>query len=270
MGKYLLVLGAILSLSGCFRTRADIEKEKEETEVRSTLKQSVLSNQDQIDRLQSDIGKLLGRIEELEHSQRKEMGSLSAGQKGAEKNLNELYDRTDALKKIVTAHSVQNENLIKGQETLSKGQAALFEELKKIKEEQIASAADRERAAESKQKAPDVDTAFAAFEAKDYKSAITGFRNYLHSHPQGKLSTDARFHLGESLFLTKDFDDAIVEYSVIHEKSPKTPLGRKSTLRIAESFKALGKNKDAKAFARLVIESSPGTEEAKKAKRILK
>ncbi len=57
---------------------------------------------------------------------------------------------------------------------------------------------------------------------------------------------------------------------MVHEKSPTTTLGRKSTLRIAQSFKAMGKPKDAKAFAQLLVQSSPDSEEAKAARKLLK
>ena len=61
-----------------------------------------------------------------------------------------------------------------------------------------------------------------------------------------------------------------MEFGGVQEKAPTSELGRKSTLKIAESFKALGKDKDARSFAQLLISTSPNSAEAKQARKFLK
>lgn len=240
-------------VAGCFRTRADIAREKEESEVRSTLQQSMVEHGEGLEKLHQEIGRLQGRIEELEHQRSKEMTGLTASRDSADKSMEQLRERLDKM---------------------AAAQDDLFEEVKKLKEEnfQLAKAqAERPKAVVAAgKKTPSFEDAMAAHKAKNYEAAAEAFRAYLQKSPKGKKSLDARYYLGDSLYHSKDYAKAIVELGVVHEKSLKSPLGRKATLRIAESFRALGKDKDAKAFAQILSESSPGSEEAKQARKFLK
>jgi TolA-binding protein len=252
--KILLLAALSLLLIGCFRTRADIAREREETELRSNIHQSVAEQSQSMEKLQADIGRLQGRIEELEHQRRKEMTGISASRENADKSIDDLRTRVDKL---------------------AETQQDLFEEVKKLKEEniqQLRSQAERPKAiAPAHGKKPmGFEDGLAAYKVKNYESATEAFRSYLTRNPKGKKSLDAHYYLGDSLYHSRAFPEAIVEFGVVHEKSLKTTLGRKSTLRIAESFRALGKEKDAKAFAQILVETSPNSEEAKAARKFLK
>lgn len=252
--KILLLAVVSLLLTGCFRTRADIAREREESELRTNIHQSVADQSQSLEKLQAEIGRLQGRIEELEHQRRKEMSGISASRENSDKSMDELRARMDKL---------------------AEAQQDLFEEVKKIKEEniqQLRSQAERPKAtAPAHGKKPlGFEDALAAYKTKNYDSAVEAFRAYLSRNPKGKKSLDAHYYLGDSLYHSRSFPEAIVEFGVVHERSLKTVLGRKSTLRIAESFRAMGKEKDAKAFAQILVETSPNSEEAKAARKFLK
>lgn len=252
--KYITILLLPLLLTACFRTRADIAREKEEKELRSNMQQSVVDNLQTMEKLQGEIGRLQGRIEELEHQRKKEMSGMVASRESSEKTVDDLKERLAKM---------------------SAAQEDLFEEMKKLKEENIQllkAQNERPKAAAipAAGKKITFEDALALHKAKQYDSAAEGFRSYLERNPKGKKAMDAHYYLGDSLFHSKEYAEAIVEFGVVHEKSLKSAYGRKSTLRIAESFRALGKDKDAKAFAQILIESSPGSEEAKQARKFLK
>jgi TolA-binding protein len=256
--KNLSLLLLPLLLTSCFKTRSELAREKEAQEVKANLQQSVLASTQGVDKLQAEIGRLQGRIEELEHQRKKEMGGLQSGKESQEKTL------LDLRKKV---------------EELSSTQQTLFEEIKSLKTEQIQilkslteKSVSRPQATprSAPPKAASFDAALKHFQEKNFKDAAAGFKAVLDSRPTGKRLLEANYYLGESLYRLKNYDDAIVAFAVVHEKSSKSTLGRKSTLRIAESFRALGKNSDAKAFAQLLIDGSPQSEEAKRAQRILK
>lgn len=249
--KFLLCAAVVFSLflTGCFRTRSDIAREQEETELRTNLQQTILEQNATIEKLQAELGRLQGRIEELEHQRKKEMSSLQSSREGQDKTVSELSEK---LEKLTVA------------------QQSLFEEMKKLQEEQLKSLSERKAAAAKPVKAISFEDGFSAYKSKNYPAAISAFRAYLAKFPNGKKSLDARYFLGESLYQTKEYAEAIVEYGVVHEKSLKSQLGRKSTLRIIESFRALGKEKDAKAFAQILVETSPSSAEAKRARKYLK
>lgn len=256
--QILLVATISLMATGCFRTRSEIAREKEEKEMQQSMQQNLVQYQQEIDRLQGEVGRLQGKIEELEHQKRRDISGLNTKGESTEKAV-------DTLKTQVAG--------------LQQSQTALFEEIKKLKEENLQflkQLSEKVQAPAPTQKksaggsSGSFESALAAFKAKDYDAAENGFRSFIEMNPKSKKVLDARFYLAESLYRKKDYSEAIIEFGVIHEKSPSSTLGRKSTLKIAESFTALGKNKDAKAFAQLLVDAHPNSDEAKKARKLLK
>jgi TolA-binding protein len=253
----LVALAAFLVLSGCFRTRADIAKEREAKEVRTSLQQSVVEYNQSVERIQADVGRLQGKIEEIEHHRKREMGTYAASSEGLAKTVGDLKVKV---------------------EELQKSQATLFDEIKRLREENVQMLRTLSRSApaaapasgQKKNTGASFTDAMNAYRAKNYSAAAAGFRAYLAAYPRGRQVLNARYHLGDSLYRMKEYTDAIAEFGVVHERSPASSLGRRSTLRIAESFKALGKDKEASAFAQLLVKASPDSQEAKRAKRFLR
>jgi|GEM_PF-542711 len=256
-----VLLFAPLFFTGCFKTRNEIAREKEDVEVRTTLQQNIVEYNQGLEKTQAELGRLQGRIEELEHVRKKEMTGLQSGRETEQKTIEELKA------KIMSMQESQN---------------ALFEEIKKLKEDNLALMGEqRSRPSPSagptsKKKAVNSPTrasfesALAAYKAKDYQGAADSFRSFLDTKPKGKKALDAQFYLGDALFKEKEFQGAVVAFGVVHEKSPTSPMGRQSTLKIAQSFKAMGKDKDAKAFAQLLVQSNPDSKEAAQARKLLK
>jgi TolA-binding protein len=255
--NWLLVLALPIFLSGCFKTRDQIAREREEREMRAQLQQNVVESAQNLEKMQAEIGRLQGKIEELEYQRKKEMSSVVSSREGTEKNVIELRSKLEETQKT---------------------QAMLIEELKKQKEENLQLIKNLEKTRTStpapsvsgKKGSSNFDSALTAYKAKDFDAASVGFRSYLEGNPKSKKASDARFLLADSLYKQKKFEDAIVEFGVIHEKNPSSLLGRKSTLKIAESFKAMGKEKEAKAFAQMLMQTNPNSAEAKAARKILK
>jgi len=256
--RQLIVMAAIPFLfSSCFKTRAELAKEREEAEVRTALQQNIVDTSQGVEKIEKEIAHLNGRIEELEHYRKKELAGLSSTREADRKQLEELRAKV---------------------ETLQSGQSALFEEIKALKEERL----QAEKALNEKSQFKTVpsrkgqgnlgtfDSAVAYFKSKDYPKAVEGFRAYIDNNPKGKHLIDAQYLLGEALYAEKDYAQAVVAYGVVHEKRPTSVIGRKSTLKIAQSFKAMGKDKDAKAFAQLLVQGSPASAEAKLAKKLLR
>ncbi|MCO5142689.1 MAG: tetratricopeptide repeat protein [Oligoflexia bacterium] len=245
----------LISLQSCFKSRAEIAREKEEKEMSAELQKSVFEYESKIEKMQGEMGRLNGKLEEIEHLRKKEYTGLSTGRENLEKVLDELRQ------------SVQD---------LSKSQATLFDEIKRMKEDNLQllkSLKDSSKQAAPQKKSakkPSYYEGVKSFQAKDYVEAIDSFQEYLKAYPKGKNVVNANYYLGESLFRKKEYSDAVLAYSVVQEKSPSSSMGRKSTLKIAESLKALGKNDDAKVFVNLLQQTSPKSKEAEQAKALFK
>jgi TolA-binding protein len=259
--RHLLILVIPFFLAGCFETREQIARQREDQEVRSTLQQNVMQAGQGLDKVQSDIGRLQGRVEEIEHQRKKEMSGFAntrdSEQKSTEKALQELTAKVTAMQEA---------------------QNTLFEEVKKLHEEALSERSRPSPAAPPSKKkgnqgavAPgNLDSALAAYKAQDYGSATSGFRGYLEASPKAKRALEARYYLADSLYKQKQYEQAAAEFGTVHDKSPTSFYGRRSALRLAQSFKQLGKTKDAKAFAELLVAESPNSEEAKTARKMFK
>ena len=114
---HVLILLMPLVFAGCFKTRQDIAREKEDAEVRSNLQQNVMEYSQGLEKTQAELGRLQGRIEELEHLRRKDMTGLSSSREAEMKTLEELKTKMTSLQEA---------------------QNALFEEMKRLKEENFA------------------------------------------------------------------------------------------------------------------------------------
>ena len=258
--RHALVLLLPLVFAGCFQTREEIAREKEDQEVRSNLQQNVVEYGQGLDKVQAEIGRLQGRVEEIEHQRKKEMTGLSSARENEQKSTEKTIEE---LKSKITA--------------MQDAQSALFEEVKKIREDSLSAERAPHAAVGKKKGNPDATSpassyegALGAYKARDYARAAAAFRSYLEVNPKAKRGLDARYYLADSLFKQKNFEQAVVEFGAVHDKAPATFFGRRSTLRLAQSFKAMGKNKDARAFAMLLEQESPGSEEAKAARKIFK
>jgi tol-pal system protein YbgF len=84
------------------------------------------------------------------------------------------------------------------------------------------------------------DFAYGYIQAKDYALAEQNFREFLRKYPSDRLSPEAQYWLGESLFQRQRYRDAAENFlsvSTKHETSAKAP---DSLLRLAQSLAALG------------------------------
>jgi outer membrane protein assembly factor BamD len=62
-----------------------------------------------------------------------------------------------------------------------------------------------------------------AFDEKKYGLASEGFKRLIFEHPGSELIDDAQFYLGESYLLSRDYEDAIVEFRFLIHNFPESP-----------------------------------------------
>ena len=87
---------------------------------------------------------------------------------------------------------------------------------------------------------------------------------------KGKQVEEATFLRGEANFKKLQYNKAILDYSKFPEKFQKSSFHPKALLRIAESFEAMGRKDDAKAFYSDLLEKFSKTAEGKIAKKKMK
>jgi TolA-binding protein len=234
-----------LNLTACFRTRADLEQEEAAHEVKSSLQENVQAHGEQIAELQAEHTQILSRVDQLDHNAR--LGS-EAQLKNSKANAEDLERRLRALEE---------------------GQAALFEEVKSLREAKIKTL-QQEEVAPVLKKTYNFSELQKLVSDKKFDQATPALQRYIKDNPKSKNKIKAHALLGDSLFASEEYSSAIIEYSEVQEGAADTRLGRQATLRIAESFKKLGKNKDAKTFVQILVEKYPTSDEAKLARKLYK
>jgi hypothetical protein len=100
--------------------------------------------------------------------------------------------------------------------------------------------------------------------------AVHFFTQVLSASESGKEAEEATFFRAEAQFKKQQYNKAIVDYSRFPEKFPKSSYHPKALLKIAESFDALGKKEEAKAFYSELVDKFPKTAEGMLGKKRLK
>ena len=201
-----------------------------------------------IDELKAEIARLTGRIEELERS------------------------------KAAPAPKNENEGLIQAlDKRIAELEKTQLEVLERLKGQHVEAAATASQTSTSPSNGGgttggtgNFDRGRTAHAAGKFDDAIQALGAYISQNPNGKHVEEALFLKGESQFLIKQYKSAIVDFSKISEKFPKSKRIPLVLLKIGQSFEALGMQDDARGFYQDLVERFPKTSEAKKAKARLK
>ena len=231
-----LVIFSIL-LSGCFKSKARLQEEEVQKEMRKRISLSVDEHSDRMDNIAKSMGELIGKVEAIEFTQKKEKEGLRNSMLSFGEQLTSLSAKMEKVEKM-------QKEIVKDMGSLKKGSFV-------------------------KKGSSSFRQGINAFNKKRYKSAISIFQAYINRYPRAKNALRARELLGESYYSLGKYEDTIIAYSAIYERQKKGRLWRKSVLRIAQSFYKLGKKSDAKSFASTLVEAYPKSKEAKQAKKYL-
>jgi tol-pal system protein YbgF len=235
----------LLSQSACLSTRA-MMRDNQGFDIDPPSAQGGRNAQAEshlVDELKAEITRLSGRIEELERTKAE-----------AEKNSASTAPQLKAHEDRIAE--------------LEKTQLAMLEVIKGQKN--AANAAAPTAAAGTGAEAPAqggaLERAKSLYQAGKFDAAVEGFSQFLASNPKkGPATEEALQLLGESFFLMKQYQSAIVEYSKIQERFPKSKRVPGALLRIAQSFEAMGFEDDARGFYQELMDRYPKSPEAKKA-----
>ncbi|MCC6777983.1 MAG: tol-pal system protein YbgF [Hyphomicrobiales bacterium] len=89
------------------------------------------------------------------------------------------------------------------------------------------------------------DTAYGHVLRKDYVNAETSFRSFLGKHPNDKLTGDATYWYGESLYQRQRFREAAEAFLNVSTKFETNAKAPDSLLRLGQSLAALGEREAA-------------------------
>jgi tol-pal system protein YbgF len=108
------------------------------------------------------------------------------------------------------------------------------------------------------------------FKAGNMAGSRDIFTKFLEQFPKHDLAANAYYWIGETLYSEKNYEPAIVSFQEVIKNYPQQPKAPAAMLKQAMAFKAINDAKSAKYVLKKLVEAYPKSDEAKKAKELLK
>ncbi len=254
-----------------------LKKENESIKNEMSALRSDLSSENQklkadlllrIENLQSEIRTLSTGIEEYkEFSKRpsKELDRVKGDMEGRLRILEEREKNLEEKNKAQEGKIKELEDRLKGLEVKTSGPATKQTESEKpISKEVLA-----ELKGVSTGMGDLYKDAYETFHKGDLEGARRKFEAFLKQYPNTELSDNAQFWIGETYYLKKDFEKAILEYEKAIVKYPEGDKIPAALFKQALAFFELGDKTNARNLLKRVIEKYPHSDQAEMAKKKL-
>ena len=111
--------------------------------------------------------------------------------------------------------------------------------------------------------------AYETFYKGDLEAARRKFEAFLKQYPNTELSDNAQYWIGETYYLKKDYERAILEYEKAIVKYPEGDKIPAAIFKQALAFSELGDKTNARNLFKRVIEKYPRSDQAEMAKKKL-
>ncbi len=106
------------------------------------------------------------------------------------------------------------------------------------------------------------DRAFSLLRNSEYEEAETAFKAFLKKNPKDKLADNAKYWLGETHYVRKQYDAAAVTFADAYQSAPKGPKAPDSLMKLGMSLAGLKKTEDACTTLGEVINRYPNASAA--------
>ena len=225
-----------------FRTDLLFRIEAVQSEIR-TLSTGVEEYKDYLNRPSKEIGRVKedveGRLKGLEERRK----TLEERNKAQEEKMREMEDRLKGLEGKMKQAEPEKPSPAKEVPSERKGASAGMENLYKV--------------------------AYESYQKGDAEGARKKFETFLKQYPNTELSDNAQFWIGETYYLKKDFEKAILEYEKAIAKYPEGDKIPAALFKQALAFSELGDKTNARNLFKRVIERYPHSDQAEMAKKRL-
>lgn len=111
--------------------------------------------------------------------------------------------------------------------------------------------------------------AFDAFKGNETAKAREMFNKFTEQFPDNALSPNARYWVGETYYLEKNYEQAVLEFQRVIKEYPGKGKVPAAMLKQGLAFKELGDTKSARFIIKELIEKFPNAEEIPAAKEFL-
>ena len=269
-----MILVALFSVgvSACAQPQQIELLEREQRRIRSdhasirndveSMRSSLADTRANMQQLQREFSALKERIEETRYQVGRQIGQSS---RDGDQRVKDLEAR---VAKLTEGFKTQEGQLKAREEELRDLQ-------KNIRQQQpVAGGSSAEKteasAAENEAVRTDYEIAWRALEKKDYRLAISRFKEFLQKHPKSKLAMNAQYWIGESHYALREFDQAILEFDAVRSRYPQADKVPAALLKQGFAFAELGEKVNARLILQEVVEKYAQSPEAAQAKQKLR
>ena len=226
-----------------------------------SMRSSLADTRANMQQLQREFSALKERIEETRYQVGRQLGQSS---RDGDQRVKDLEARVAKLTEG-----------FKAQEGQLKAREDELRELRKTIQQQptgvsVPGEPTEISAAENDTLRRDYETAWRALEKKDYRVAISRFKEFLQKHPKSKLANNAQYWIGESHYALREFDQAILEFDAVRSKYPQGDKVAAALLKQGFAFAELGEKVNARLILQEVVEKYAQSPEAVQAKQKLR
>jgi len=158
-------------------------------------------------------------------------------------------------------------------EDTSKTVAAMEERLKKLEAAVAASSTSIAALAKAQAPPPSPEAiykqAFDTLKGGETGKAREMFTAFTEQFPEHKLLPNARYWIGETYYIEKNYEQAVVEFQRVIKEHPGKEKVPAAMLKQALSFRELGDTKSARFILKEILDKYPQAEEVAAAKEVL-
>ena len=269
--RMLLVALFSVGASACAQPQQIELLEREQRRIRSdhasihneveSMRSSLADTRANMQQLQREFSAIKERIEETRYQVGRQIGQSS---RDGDQRVKDLEAR---VAKLTEGFKTQEGQLKAREEELRELQ-------KNIRQQPAAGGSSAEKteasAAENEAVRTDYEIAWRTLEKKDYRLAISRFKEFLQKHPKSKLAMNAQYWIGESHYALREFDQAILEFDAVRSRYPQADKVPAALLKQGFAFAELGEKVNARLILQEVVEKYAQSPEAAQAKQKLR
>ena len=248
---------------------------------------------DNIDRLNSEILKIKGTLDERSHQSRSSQSDNDMLKSTLQKKVDELSEQfavltdqvnqnTSALKTgqpIASSPTTSVKALDSAAEKPAVEKVAKVDKAEKV-EKTEASATDTKEKVGSKKVEEDSEAAapgdpgkaiydqgLELFRASKFNEAYKTFSDYISKYPKGKMAPNSRFWLGDCYYNQQEYELAILEYQKVIADYPSDGKAPAALLKQGLAFEKLKDNETAKIVYNKLMKEYPKSDQVETAKK---
>lgn len=266
-----LIVGVMASLAGCASqsaldsTRSDVD----------SVKTRLFSVEKSLGGLRSESREGIDAIEKNLKTDLTSVRKLSADiQATMDSTKTEMQVMTGKIDDMAIAITKPTEDLARYREDADKRIIALEDRIIKLQSTLDELTKKTGELAKAKEVSATPDAIYMkgldVFRSGDMPAAREIFTKFLEQHPQHDLAANAHYWVGETYYSEKSYEPAILAFQDVIKNFPTKDKVPAAMLKQAMAFNAINDTKSAKYVLKKLGETFPKSDEATKAKELLK